>query len=155
MNRNPYQAPQPPQAPGPPGYPPGAAAVNRTPFVLAAVGAGLASVYWAALTLLIGLGVALGSGSVTQVIVPGILIVLYAMRGWQIFKGDPNAARRILWLHGVGGVVAIMQMMQGSGLLVALQGVKVVIHVFGGVTAYLAQRAYADAVRAPFTPPAR
>jgi hypothetical protein len=136
---NPYQPPEPPRAA--PAYPSaGAASANRTPFVLAAVGAGLASAYWAALTLLIGLGAALGSGSAAQVIVPCILVVLYAVRGWQIFKGDANAAKRILWLHGVGGVVAIMQMVSGSGVLVALQGVKVLIHVFGGITAIAASR---------------
>jgi hypothetical protein len=142
---NPYTPPAPPP-PGP-AYP-GATPVNRTPFILAAVGAGLASAYWAALTLLIGLGAALGSGSTAQIIVPCILVVLYALRGWQIFKGDANAARRILWLHGVGGVVAIMQMASGSGILVALQSVKVIIHIFGGVTAYLAQRSVFGAPRA-------
>jgi hypothetical protein len=142
MNLNPYQPPQPP---GPPGYPPGgtAATVNRTPFVLAAVGAGLASAYWAGLTLLIGLGAAVGAGSVTRIFVPCILVVLYALRGWQLFKGDVGAAKRILWLHAVGGVIALTQMASGGGLLVALQGVKVVIHIFGGVAAYFAQRSAA------------
>lgn len=136
-NPNPYQAPR-PQAPfdyrqaGPP--------EDRTMFVLAAIGAGLASVYWAALTLLIGLGAALGSVSMFQVVLPIVLIVLYAVRGFQIFKGDRNAARRILWLHGLGGIAAIMQIASGGGFFAVLQGLKIVIHLFGGITAYLAQR---------------
>jgi hypothetical protein len=146
MNPNPYQPPQSYRAPAP--YPPGGAPPNvpRTPFVLAAVGAFLASGYWAALTLLLGLGAAVGNISLMQTILPVVLVVLYAMRGYQIFKGDPNAAKRILWLHGVGGVVAIMQIAQGHGVFVALQSIKGLIHVFGGVTAYMAQRAYAEAV---------
>jgi hypothetical protein len=136
---NPYQ---------PPGYPQSAlgtaAVVNRTPFLLAAAGAGLASAYWAMLTLLIALGVATGSVSGTQMVLPFVLIILYAARGYQLYKGDPLAAKRILWLHGVGGVVAIVQMLTGGGLLMVLQGIKVLIHIFGGITAYMAQRAYAE-----------
>jgi hypothetical protein len=125
----------------PPGYPQATvASPTRTPFLLAAVGAWLAAAYWAALTLLIGVGAVMGSLSGVQIILPVVLVVLYVLRGTQLFKGDPNAARRILWLHGVGGVVAIVQVISGGGLFAILQGIKVAIHVFGGVTAYLAQR---------------
>lgn len=118
--------------------------LNRTPFILAGIGAGLASAYWAALTLLIGFGVAAGSVSAFQVILPCVLIALYALRGFQLLKGDPNAAKRVLWLHGVGGVMALLQIFSGSTLLVVLQGIKFGIHIFGGVTAYMAGRAFAE-----------
>jgi hypothetical protein len=134
MNMNPYE---PPRAAGFAT----AVNVNRTPFVLAAIGALLASLYWAGLTLLIGVGVAVGSASPLQVLLPCVLIALYLARGFQIWKGDVNAARRILWLHGFGGIMALVQMSSGGALLVALQSIKIVIHIFGGVTAYLAQRA--------------
>jgi hypothetical protein len=140
VNQNPYDAPR---ADGPPWQAQGAmsATTNRGPFILAAVGAWLASAYWAALTLLIGLGAAIGTTSPAQIVLPCVLIVLYAVRGLQLFKGDPNAARRILWLHGIGGLAAIVYMASGGGFIVALQGVKLLIHVFGGITAYLALRA--------------
>jgi len=122
------------------------ASVPRTPFVLAAIGAWLASAYWAALTLLIA---TFGSGSLVSTLMPMVLIGLYAVRGYQLFKGDVAAAQRILLLHAIGGVVAILQMAKGvDAMVMALQGVKVLIHVFGGVTALLAQRAgsYPDRV---------
>jgi hypothetical protein len=120
-------------------------APSRTPFILAALGAGLASVYWAGLTLLIASSVASGSLSPTQVILPLVLVALYALRGFQLFKGDPAAARRILWLHGLGGVMALIAAFSGTGVIVALQGVKLVIHAFGGATALWALRASAAA----------
>ena len=135
---NPYQ---------PPGdyAPPGAAVatVNRGPFILAAVGAWLAGAYWAAITLLLTLGAAAGSVSGAQIILPCVLIALYAMRGYQLFKGDPAAAKRILWLHGVGGVAAIVYMMSGGAIVMVLNGIKVLIHIFGAITAIMASRAYA------------
>jgi hypothetical protein len=138
MSQNPYQPPQPgrdvPVAV--------AAPVERGPFVLAAVGAWLASAYWAALTLLLGVGIAVGSVSGVQVILPCVLIALYAWRGVQLFRGDPAAARRLMWLHGFGGVAALMQIASGGGgFIVVLQGLKIAIHVFGGVTSYMALRA--------------
>ncbi len=130
MNQNPYESPA-------HGY----VTNDRSAlYVLAGIGSALASLYWGALTLLIAFGVATGSVSGAQLILPAILIALYAMRAFQIFKGDPNAARRVLWLHGVGGVMAIVQMASGGPIFIVLQGIKVVIHVFGGITAYLAQR---------------
>jgi hypothetical protein len=107
----------------------------------------LASVYWAALTLLLVVGVATGSASSTRIVFPLILIVLYALRGVQIFKGDVAATRRILWLHAVGGIFAFIQMLSGGIFLMVLQGIKVAIHIFGGVTAYLA---YRSAARRPW-----
>ena len=80
-----------------------------------------------------------GAGSATTLFLPCILIGLYAVRGYQLYRGDRRAASRILWLHGVGAVVAIFQAM--SGILVVMQVIKVAIHVFGGVTALLALRA--------------
>jgi hypothetical protein len=114
---------------------------------LAGSGACLASVYWAALTLLLGFGVAKGSVSGTRIVFPLILIVLYALRGVQIFKGDVAAARRVLWLHAVGGVFAVVQMASGNIFLMVLQGIKVATHIFGGATAYLA---YRSAARRPW-----
>ena len=138
MNPNPYQ---PPGAYG--GSAAAAATMNRGPFVLAAIGAWFAGAYWAAITLLLTAGVAAGSLSSTQLVLPCILIFLYAFRGYQIFNGDPAAARRVLWLHGVGSIAAILQMRSGVGIMVVLQGIKVLIHIFGGITAYLAQRGIA------------
>jgi hypothetical protein len=113
---------------------------NRTPFILAGIAAVLASLYWAGLTLLILVSVAGGAVSPTQVILPVVLILLYAWRGVQLFKGDPAAARRILWLHGLGGIMALIGAFSQTGLIVVLQGVKVVIHVFGVATALWAIR---------------
>jgi hypothetical protein len=144
MTPNPYQPPAAYQAPAYPGAPV-APVVNRTPFILAAVGAWAASLYWAAMTLLLGLGAFLGSGSGAAVIWPVVLIALYGIRGFQIVKGDPAATKRIIWLHGIGAVAAILQMAGGGGILVVLQGMKVVINVFGAITAYLAVRAYNEA----------
>lgn len=144
MNPNPYEAPGPDAADSPRAA---QVASERLLFLLAAGGAILASLYWAALTLLIGLAAAFGSLSPAQLVLPCVLIALYAYRGFQLFKGDPNAAKRILWLHGAGGVVAIFQMAAGGGmLLLALQGTKVAIHIFGAVTAYLALRASQRAI---------
>ncbi len=141
MNQNPYEAPQ---ASDSFGYLPGGAKPppsSRGPFVLAAIGAWLASVYWAALTLLVGLGAAIGNVSPTQLIMPCVLIGLYAFRGFQIFKGDANAAKAILWLHGIGAIMAVLQMFTGAGLVsMVLHGIKVAVNGFGGLTAYLAYR---------------
>lgn len=137
MSPNPYQGPSyETQGASPP-------PMNRTPFILAGIGASLASVYWAGLTLLIGVGVAAGSLSTFQVVLPCVLIGLYMLRGYQLFKGDPAAATRVLWLHGLGGLMAVINIASGSPLIVGLQAIKLLIHVFGGVTAFLAQREFA------------
>ena len=138
MNPNPYESPR---VYGAPPSPPSAGTATRTPFILAAVGAWMASAYWALLTVLIGLGVAFGSGSAISVVFPCILIVLYALRGWQLIKGDASAAQRILFLHIIGCVAAFSQMASGDGIVLLLQSIKVLIHVFGGVAAYFARRA--------------
>jgi hypothetical protein len=138
MNLDPYRPPEALDAAE------AAAPTNRRLFVLAAIGAGLASVYWAALTLLLGFGAASGSTTGAQVILPCVLVVLYAVRGFKIFKGDRKAARGILWLHGLGALMAILRVLAGNPITVVLQAVKIAIHVFGGVTAYLAQRAPED-----------
>jgi hypothetical protein len=140
MTPNPYE---PPRAYGAPTST--AMAMNRGPFLLAAIGAWFAGAYWAAITLLLTVGVAAGSMSSTQLVLPCILIALYAYRGYQIFNGDPAAARRVLWLHGVGSVAAILQMQSSRtmSIMVILQGIKVLIHIFGGITAYQAQKVLA------------
>lgn len=116
------------------------ARVNRTPLVLAAIGAWAAAGYWALLTALLVFGAAMGSVSGLHVILPVVLIGFYAYRGVQMFKGDRRAARALLWLHGLGGIIAVLNVMSASGLLVVLQGVKVVIHIFGVVTVLMARR---------------
>ncbi len=137
MNQNPYQAPGP--------YAPPATAVavgapSRTLFILAGVGALLASGYWALMTLLLVVGMAAGTVSGTTLVFPVILIVLYALRGLQIIKGDVAATRRILWLHGVGAIAAVVQMASGNVILIAMNAIKICVHLFGGTMAWLAHR---------------
>jgi hypothetical protein len=139
MNVNPYEPPRPPSANLP--YSQGSALpTNRTPFVLAAVGAWCASGYWALMTRFIGLGVVTGASSGFGLFFPVLLIVLYASRGVQIFKGDPAAVRRILRLHGIGVLAALSQAAQSHGIVVALQGLKVLINLGGLGTAFWALR---------------
>lgn len=45
-------------------------------------------------------------------------------------------------------MVAVLQIMSGGMLIVVLNAIKVAIHVFGGVTAYLALRSYTRAIGA-------
>ncbi len=117
--------------------------VSKPPFVLAAIGAALAGAYWAALTFLIGVGVAYGGTPSTQVLIPCLLIGLYAFRAWQLYKGEPAALRRIMFLQGVGAAMAILGMLRNtSSMANVLQGVKLAIHVFGFVAGYLAKRQY-------------
>gem|GEM_PF-6072742 len=130
VNSNPYEPPglyEPPQQP-----------TSKTPFILAAIGAFAASLYWAGLTLLIGLSEASG----VQMVMPFVLVGLYAFRGFQVYSGDPAAAQRLLWLHGIGAAMTVFQMTQGGdGVVMLLQGIKVGIHLFGGGTAYFALKA--------------
>ena len=144
---NPYAPPTPPSpyaqgAYGPAYGQPNPAAPSRTMFILAGVGALATSAYWAVLALFIGIGAASGSASGLTVIMPIVLIALYAYRGVQLFKGDPSAASRLLWLHGVGGVMAVLNLMSPNGIVVVLYGLKVLLHIFGGVTALLALQSY-------------
>jgi hypothetical protein len=116
----------------------------RAKFMLAAVGAFLASGYWALLTFVLGVGAAAGMNSSFRLLLPCMLIGLYAVRGVQLLKGDLSATTRILWLHGAGGAVAIIQMFQLAStgpLVLVFQLVKLAIHVFGAVTAWSARRA--------------
>ena len=119
---------------------------NRTPFILAGIAAILASLYWAGFTLLVLLSISTGKVSPTQVVLPVVLIALYAWRGFQLFQGDPAAARRILWLHGIGGIMALVGAFTQPGIMVVLHGIKVVIHVFGVATAFWAMKT-SDAAR--------
>lgn len=132
---NPYQAPPPQQ--------PYAGAPNRTPFILAGVGAFAASGYWALLTLLLGLAAYTGGGGGAQAIMPVILIVLYAYRGVLVMRGDARSARSLLALHAIGGIFAAIQIVTSGGgsFVVVLQALKVAIHIFGGITAHSAKRA--------------
>ncbi|GAC1351919.1 MAG: hypothetical protein NVS3B20_05180 [Polyangiales bacterium] len=140
MTPNPYE----PHAYAKASYPPSdlQPPPNRTPFALAALGAFLASAYWAALALLSGVGGGASSSSGLRSLLPIVLVVLYAVRGVQLLKGDPIAAKRILFLHAVGGASAIFQIMSGNPVSFALQAIKVAIHIFGSATAYLALRAH-------------
>lgn len=137
MNQNPYQAPG---LYAPPTTALAAAAPSRTLFILAGVGAFLASAYWALMTLLLVAGMAVGTVSGATLIFPVILIVLYALRGLQILKGDVAATRRILWLHGVGAIAAMVQMASGNVILIGMNVIKICVHLFGGTMAYLAHR---------------
>jgi len=135
MEPNPYQ---PPRSPDPPSE---QAESKRKLFRLAGIGAGLAGGYWA----LIGAGMALGSasGSISagSLFAPVLAIAFYGSRAYRIFKGDAGSAvRDLVWLHAIGLIAAAIRMFSGSTLLIALQGVKIAIHIFGGVTAYLAKR---------------
>jgi hypothetical protein len=118
---------------------------TRSPFVLlAAIGAGLASVYWAFMTVIMGLALFSpdhGSASPSTLLVPCLLIALYAWRGVQIYQGDSAALNRILLLHGLGAVVSVIQFAAGGPVMWLLQGIKIAIHVFGLVSAFLARRA--------------
>jgi hypothetical protein len=150
MNVNPYEPPRPPGAlPNVPYPQVPTPVVNRTPFVLAAIGAWCASGYWALITLLIAVGVMSGASSGVGLFFPVILIVLYASRGLQIFRGDPAAVRRILWLHGIGALAAFAQAAQTHGIGAALQGLKVVINLGGLVAALWALRAIQGSASRP------
>jgi len=114
---------------------PNDAPMNRTPFILAAVGAGLTSLYWAALALLIA---GAGNTNTLQTILPFVLIGLYGYRGYQVFLGEPAAAKSLLWLHGIGAVISVMRMMSGDFITLLLFGIKIGLHVFGAAMAYWA-----------------
>lgn len=116
-------------------------ASRKTTFTLAAIGSGLAALYWAGLTVVIGLAsAATDKVSPVQMILPCVLIGLYALRAFQIWKGDPNAARRVMWLHAVGGAMAVFNMVSGTPILIVLNIVKIAIHVFGGIFALKASK---------------
>jgi hypothetical protein len=143
MNQNPYQPPN-PYGPPPPGYPQGPmyAPPNRNMFVLAGVAAMLAAGYWGVLALLALFGSMASPGTISpiQSILPIVLVVLYLMRGLRLFKCDYVAAKRIVVLHVIGAIAAVLQMRYGGSVWMTLQGIKVAINVFGAITAYLASR---------------
>ncbi|MBS2032579.1 MAG: hypothetical protein JST54_32195 [Deltaproteobacteria bacterium] len=112
---------------------------NRRPFVLAAVASGLASAYWGVLTLLIVLGAGAGNMSPLNVVLPILLIFLYAQRAMRVFNGDRSAASRLIGLHLIGGLMTVMRLAAGGFLV--LYVIKLVIHIFGALTAYSASRA--------------
>lgn len=119
---------------------------NRRPFVLAAIGAWLAALYWLGMTLLLGAAVASGGLGPAQLILPFVLIGLYAHRGWRLYNADPRMIRSILMLHGLGIFASIMQITAAKNEVVTIMnGVKIAIHVFGMITAFLAKRALDDA----------
>lgn len=99
---------------------------------LAAVGAFAAAAYWALLTLLIGIT----GQSPLQMLIPFLLIALYAYRGYQLVKGNVVAAQGLIWLHGIGAVMTIIQLSGGTALPILLY-VKIAIHAFGLVTALI------------------
>ncbi len=138
MNPNPYQSPfsgdDPPAA---------TAAASGTPFILAGIGALAASLYWGALTLFIFVAVSAKAVSGFQLVLPLLLIVFYAVRAFQLFQRQRTAAKGVLWLHGVGGAFAVLQILSGNPVAVFLQAIKLVIHVYGAITAYLAYRSSA------------
>jgi hypothetical protein len=70
-----------------------------------------------------------------------LAIAFYGSRAYRIFKGDAvSAVRDLVWLHAIGLIAVAIRMFSGSTLLMVLQGVKIAIHIFGGVAAYLARR---------------
>ena len=114
---------------------------------MASLASGITSLYWLALTGLIGLAVSGGGASPGELLVPIILIGLYAVRAVQIWKGNPTALVSALWLHGIGGLMSIVQMAKGDAIVLVLYGIKLLIHVAGGVTAFVARKAFLDAYR--------
>lgn len=147
MPSNPYEAPR----PTPPGEMQGATQgrPSRTPFILAGIGAVVASAYWAAVT--VALWTASASRFGFHVVIPCVLMGLCAVRGFQVLKGDFAAAKKLLWIHCLAGalVLTLFEVVSGGTLFIVLQGVrfdlngKVVggaIHVFGALTAYVVAR---------------
>ncbi len=134
MSFNPYQAPSQDPAREPDGR-------MRGRFMQAAIAAWLAAGFWAVMTGLIALGVAYGGAAETALILPAVLIGFYAFRGFQVWKGEVAAATALLWLHGVGGAIALFQMSDADTLVTTLNVIKLVIHVIGVVTAVRARSA--------------
>ena len=111
---------------------------SRRPFVLAAVASGLTSAYWSVLTLLILIGAGSADLSPVQVVLPLILIFLYAQRAMRVFNGDRSAANRLIGLHLIGGLMTVMRLAAGG--FIVLYVIKLVIHIFGALTAYWASK---------------
>jgi hypothetical protein len=141
MNANPYEPPT--------AFAGTMNAETRGPFYLAGIAALFASGYWALLTVLTIFGAYAGTVSGFRVIMPIVLVALYAMRGMALFKGDAVAAKRLIGLHIVGAIVAVLQVFTTGGFFVVLFGAKVAINVFGAITAYLAVKANERAMAMP------
>lgn len=116
---------------------------TRTQFLLAGVGACLAALWWGLVAVLAFFGSRTDTPPL-QVVLPVVLVGLYGFRGLQLFKGDVRAAQRLIYLHAVGAVVAILQMSSNLQLVVVFNGVKAAINVFGALTAYWARKTYID-----------
>lgn len=135
MEPNPYQPPRSSDQPST------QAESNRKLFLLAGIGAALAGGYWALVGAVVALGSASGAFSAGSLFPPLLAIAFYGSRAYRIFKGDAaSAVRDLVWLHAIGLIAVAIRMFSGSTLLMALQGVKIAIHIFGGVAAYLAKR---------------
>jgi hypothetical protein len=106
--------------------------------VMTTVGAVLAALYWGTLGVLNATGKLYGvKPDGFQMFLPFVLVVLYAMRGYKVFEGDHRSARNLMWLHGVGGVLAIVQIAMGMlpTFVIGLYAAKVAIHIIGGIPA--------------------
>jgi hypothetical protein len=124
---------------------------NRTPMIVAAVGAWLASAYWALLAALTFLAAIAGELNGFRALLPLVLIVLYAVRGFGAFRGDPRSLNSLTWLHGIGAVATLINSRDLSGLALGLNAVKIAINLFGAVAAFMAMRS----LKTPNFPPRR
>jgi hypothetical protein len=123
---------------------------NRTPFIIAAVGSWLASAYWALLTALTFLtAITGGELSGFRALLPLVLIVLYAVRGFGALRGDPRSLNSLTWLHGIGAVATLINSRDLSGLALGLNAVKIAINLFGAVSAFMAMRTLQTPNRPP------
>ena len=107
---------------------------------MASFGAFLVAGYWAVLAMLFGFGVASGAASVPSILLSLLLIVLFAWRAFQLWKGDRTAAKKILVLHSAGVVGLAQIFLGGTVLLTILVSIKVAIHAFGAIAAYQAMK---------------
>lgn len=131
---NPYEPPT-PQSQFDPHF-------DRRPFVIAAIGAWLAAAYWLVMTALLGLGMAAGKIGGSQIILPLVLIAMYAHRGYRLFRADAAMVRSIIVLHVLGMVAAVLQInATKNDVIFTMNAVKIGIHIFGVVGALLAKRA--------------
>jgi hypothetical protein len=117
---------------------------RSTATTLAAVGAWAAAAYWSAMALFLSLGAAMGSVSAVQALLPLALIAFYAWRGAQVWGGNRRVATNLVLLHGIGGVMAVLEVATGDWVVKVMYGLKVLIHVFGGFAALAAAREPTD-----------
>ena len=94
-----------------------------------------------ALASLFGFRVASGAATVPSILMSSVLIVLFTLRGFQLWRGDRSAAKKILFLHAAD-VIGLAQIFLGGSVLVTiLVSIKVALHVFGAIAAYLSMKA--------------